>query len=473
MNKYKSLTISLLIISAFSNSCQQDQVEPSVVDEYIEPPLKYKELNTVFPIDKVTDVKFEISTSEWNRLLTNYDINSSNQEYIAADFSITEDNITTKLDGIGIRIRGNTSRNRPEGTRNELHNPTNPDWRHASFSASLKEYRKSQRYKGVKKIDFKWFKDDANYVRELYCYDLFERFGVWTAPHSSYSTLTIKIKEDQNAAYFGVYHMVESIDENYLKSREQLFGSYNGNLWKCSSGADLKYIYSNGMGVENVTLDPKTSQTYIYDLKTNKENIETAKAQLTTFITELNSKSGAELKTWLQSRMDVDFFLRTYAVNVMVGSWDDYWHNRANYYIYFDQNNQFYFIPYDYDNTLGTSAMWGSIPGGSGTRDLLNWGSDACPLVAKILTIPEFKTIYVNYLYDLADPANDYFYSGMSIPRIENWQAMVQPYVSNDTGEDMEIGDRPAYWADQPQYRLNSLTNNFFVIRQTHLPPRP
>ena len=94
MNKYKSLTISLLIISAFFNSCQQDQVEPSVVDEYIEPPLKYQELNTVFPIDKVTDVKFEISTSEWNRLLTNSDINSSNQEYIAADFSITEDNIT-------------------------------------------------------------------------------------------------------------------------------------------------------------------------------------------------------------------------------------------------------------------------------------------------------------------------------------------------------------------------------------------
>ena len=66
-------------------------------------------------------------------------------------------------------------------------------------------------------------------------------------------------------------------------------------------------------------------------------------------------RSGSSaLKTFLETHMDVDQFLRAYAVNVMVGMWDDYWHGKNNYYFYFDENNKFYF-PFDYDNTLGTS----------------------------------------------------------------------------------------------------------------------
>lgn len=465
MNKY--LSFALLFLTIFTYSCQQNQEDP-LID--IQQPANYKDLNNTFPIDKITSIKFEISTNEWNKLLTNFDINPNNKDYIIGDFIITQDNVTTYLDSVGIRIRGNHSRMRPEGNQNELHNTTIPDWHHASFSVGVKKYKKTQRYKGEEKIDFKWFKDDANYVRELYCYDLFERFGIWTAPQSCYSTLTIRIKEDEKDAYFGVYHMVESIDENYLKSRKQLFGSCNGNLWKCSGRSNLKDTYSTLMGIENITLDPLTQKKYTYDLKTNEQNLESAKAQLMAFITDLNSKSETTLKTWLESRMDVDFFLKTYAVNVMVGNWDDYWVNCNNYYIYFDLNNQFYFIPFDYDNTLGTSALMQN----TGTQNLLEWGfGEGNPLVAKILSIPEFKTIYVNYLYDLANPVNDYFYSDKSISRINNWQNMIREYVSNDTGEDMEIGDRPASLGNQPQYRLNSLTNNFFITKQTHLPPKP
>jgi spore coat protein CotH len=68
--------------------------------------------------------------------------------------------------------------------------------------------------------------------------------------------------------------------------------------------------------------------------------------------------------------MDVNLFLKTYAVNVTVGMWDDYWSNSNNYYFYFDAAGKFYFIPYDYDNTLGTSLLMTD----SGIQDPLNWG---------------------------------------------------------------------------------------------------
>jgi len=82
------------------------------------------------------------------------------------------------LTDVGIHIRGNTSRRRPEGAKGEVHNPTEPIWHHSSFAVNFKKFVKGQRLAGAEKVNLKWFKDDANYVREIYCYDLFERFGV-------------------------------------------------------------------------------------------------------------------------------------------------------------------------------------------------------------------------------------------------------------------------------------------------------
>ncbi len=440
-------------------SCHKD--DPPVVENPEINPV----LNDIFDINKVQNISFLISTSEWNRLLTNFDSNPYNEEYILAECTINDGSSDTRLDSIGIRIRGNTSRRRPEGNFGELHNTSEPDWHHAHFALSFRKYNKMQRYRKLERMNLKWFKDDANYVREVYCYDLFERFNVWTAPQSSYCRLTIKIKEDPQEAYYGVYQMIENVDEDFLANRSELFASAYGNLWKCSWGADLHSDQPDKMGVEDITLDPSTMKTYTYDLKTNKGNVEVVKTQLAKFINDFNAKSGVVFQTWAEEHIDIPLLLRTYAVNVMVGMWDDYWANNNNYYIYFDGDGKFYFIPFDYDNTLGTSLMMDS-----GRQDLLRWGPDNRPLIHKIITIPEFKKLYISYLYELAHPNNDYFFISRSLDRIQKWQAMIEPFVNNDTNEDMEIGDQPASWGNQPQYRLHSQTDNFFDVRGAHLP---
>ena len=40
---------------------------------------------------------------------------------------------------------------------------------------------------------------------------------------------------------------------------------------------------------------------------------------------------------WSNSNMDMDLFMKTYAANVILGMWDDYWTNMNNYYFYFDK----------------------------------------------------------------------------------------------------------------------------------------
>lgn len=187
-----------------------------------------KVLAYMYDLVALPEYNLEISTAEWNKFLTYFDQNPNNEEYILASCAITKNQLEHKFATVGMRLRGNTSRRRAEGVKGEMHNALAPDWHHASFTVKFNKYNKTQKFLGQEKIILKWFKDDALYAREVYCYDLFERFGVWTAPQSSYCKLTIKIKEDPKAAYFGVYQLVEPVDEDYLRNRVAKFADING-----------------------------------------------------------------------------------------------------------------------------------------------------------------------------------------------------------------------------------------------------
>lgn len=438
-NIYKLLILCLLLAG-----CTKEQVSEEPAE-------------TNFELFKMTDlpsIYLEIDTNQWNTLLRNFDKNPMNEKYIFGSYSFSLNSKIVTLDSIGIRIRGNSSRRRPEGSTSQLHSLSNPDWHHSHFALNFDKYIDDQRFNGLEKINLKWFKDDPSYVKEVYCYDLFERFGVWTAPQSSYCLLTIKIKGDQSAAYFGVYQMVESIDEDYLLKRGAKWGAAEGFLWKGGwAGSDnANFASIKSIGVEDVNINPSKSKYYAYDLKNRKSELVAATDELTNFITNLNSLNGTQFEQWITSVMDVDLFLKTYAVNVIVGMWDDYWTNANNFYFYFAKNNKAYFIPYDYDNTLGTSLFYNS-----GTKDMTEWGPmDQRPLITKILAIPAYMTKYKSYIKDLASVNNSYFNKTASLSRIEEWQNRVGQYVSNATDEDMTISDAPATWGNAPFYRLKS-----------------
>jgi hypothetical protein len=78
----------------------------------------------------------------------------------------------------------------------------------------------------------------------------------------------------------------------------------------------------------------------------------------------------------------------------------------------------------------------------------------------------DFKQTYKNALLELTDPTKDLFDMESSVSRIKLWQENIAPYVSNDTGEDMKIEDKPASWGNHHEYRLmDKGTNNFFRVK--------
>jgi len=430
-------------------------------------PVHVKEgYNYVWDNDVIPELHINVSLDEWNRLLALYDANAYTTQYVTASVTFTKGSETTVINDVGLRLKGNTSRRRPEGWYGQMHERDNTDWHHAHFGLNLRKYVDDDAHtiQGVRKLHLKWFKDDPMYVREMFCYELFRRAGVWTAIRDNYCRLWLHVEGDSKEAYYGVYELMEPIDKRYVKDRKERFGSDKGYLWKCrNSAAGL----NNPTG--DIWYDDDSDDRHAYTLETQTEEFDNARAQLVDFMDKLSHLSDNEFYSWIQQATDIDLLLKTYAVNVAVGMWDDYWNNANNYYIYFNGKDltgyQFFLIPYDYDNTLGTSLRCG-VQDDAGRQSPLHWGNDNNPLIARILKFSDFKAKYVAYLKELINEKNALMDRRSSQARIRAWQSRISQYIDNDTGEDTFIEDKPASWGNHSEYNLLKTDNaNFFNVK--------
>ena len=439
-------------------------------------------LDFIFGTDSVAEITLTIDRSEWNTLLDNYDTNDKNEDCIYADFKMTKGDYTRQAEDIGMRLRGNTSRIRPQQGDNYYQAHFKIDFEEWIEDDTIEEGKLAGCMKG---IILKRFKDDPTYVREVFGYNFFRNNGIWTAPRAGYTRLFINIEEENGETTelnYGVYAMIEEINKQFLKERSEItpqigtkFNGNKGNLWKCcwqsSNGASMATDFDawRSFGVEEIFLDEAKSMRYDYDLKTNKDDLISARDEFIDFIYKLNDLSTAEeIMAFYEKRMDVGLFLKTYACNVLLGMDDDYWNNKNNYYFYFDKKGKCYFIPYDYDNILGTNCF-----DDTATKNPIAWGRDGvnAPLIEKLLSVPEYKKMYVDYLLELSEETS--FVTGSQV-EIQRLQALVKDYVRSDSDNlryydtSNDISDNAAPWcSNYGKYKLLSgdEQTNYFMAK--------
>ena len=451
-------------------------------------------LDTIFNPDELGEIVLVIDRSEWKKHLYYCD-NSWNQHedsVVAKGFYFKKDNKEWFFKDIGFRIRGNTSRRRPQ-LGNEAENN---DYVQAHFALDFEEWTEDDKKLAncMKGLILKRFKDDPTYSREIYSYNLFRQNGIWISPRAAYTRLIIQIDEGDGTfetVDYGIYSMIEEIKKQFLKERTEETGGYlssnKGNLWKCL-GANFKDTYS--IGEEDVYFEKDKNgnitnfvrNTFAYDYKS--DDFDSAKTQLLDFIEELNNlpnctdgyNDEADIETielFYTKKMDGDLFLKTYAINVILGMWDDYWINNNNYYFYFDKGGKAYFIPYDYDNSLGVCHLGVD----AGKANPFEWGNltdGKHPLIQKILQVPEYMKLYQKYLLEYSNE-DSYFDDDKSIARIKNWQSMIEPYIYSENlvyaDTTTEFIDKPAGWGDSyKNYTIYTPGEmNYFTVRQNSI----
>ncbi|HWV16820.1 MAG TPA: PKD domain-containing protein [Cellvibrio sp.] len=412
----------------------------------------------VFDINALPEISIEISPAQWNVLLSSTKLVRPKAQITS--FTFTKNGISETVTNIGVKMSGNTSFVNPETGTSHCVNCA--DWVQANFNFDFTAFVGTQTFRGLSGLKIKRFRDDPTYIREIVANDIMQKFGIFTVHSSTYARVYIHVTGDNQRAYFGVYRMNEDVNElEYLTSR---FGVDNdaGQLWKmsystvpnCSGPADLTPIPvdSNKMSRDDCT----------YEFKGKKAVFAAAKTSFVAFLEAINSKSGADFKLYAEEKINTELLLKGMAAEAVLGQWDGMSTHFNNYYLYFDEAGVMQFIPFDMDNTLGTSS---AVIGDSGTANLLTWGKNI--LALKMLSIPEYKAQYVAYLNELVNNS-ELMVEGRTVSWIKARQNLVKNVLVNDTGDNGTFKDSPSSWGNRPNYRIFDLAagTNWYATKK-------
>lgn len=334
--------------------------------------------------------------------------NLENNRYLPASLHYTTSEIDTNFDNIGIRLRGNTSRESAK----------------KSFKLSFNAFDDEGEFFGLKKFNLNGEHNDPSVIRSKLCWDLFQTVRV-PASRAAHARFYI------NGEYRGLYIHVEEYDGSFL---ERQFGSNDGNFFKCLWPADLAYIGDDPNLYKFTSGDRRA-----YDLRTNEE--EDDYSDLAHFINVLNNLTGDAFIDSLEASFDVWDYLKVQAVEVLAGHWDNYWYNKNNFFLYHNPvDDRFVYIPYDVDNTFG--IWWDFIEPGQdwGTKNIYAWGNiwnEPRPLTDRILDVDQYRNLYTYFIGQLLAQA---FNDGPLFVRIGEIGSRIRTAAEEDPYRPLDYG---------------------------------
>jgi len=231
-----------------------------------------------------------------------------------------------ELTNVGVKLKGGTGSARPLGEK-------------PGFSFKTNEFVKGQSLHGMKKFVLNNAVQDPSFLSELVAYEIWRRAGV---PARRASHVRVRL----NGAYLGVYVVAESYEGGFL---DRTFADGKGNLYEGAPGVDLS-------DVDALELDTNT--------QTND------RSDLVALAAVLLATPDEEFAAALEGVLDVEEFLRYWAVEALLDHWDGYAAQSAedasipgpnNYYAYHDPSTGlFSLLPWGADQCLvraGSSVL--------------------------------------------------------------------------------------------------------------------
>lgn len=220
--------------------------------------------------------------------------------------------------------------------------------------------------KGMKKLDLKWNKSkDASLVVQPFAFSFFQKHGI-ISQNSTLTTLKY------NNTKMGVVTINEPITKHLFR-RYLPKTTTDGALYKVGWGKVHNDDRMGSLRIEDYDSDSAsigeenkfTNYTPIYDRKEGPTD-DALLLNLMRVLKQNEGKTPAQYSSALEAVLDMDSFLVYAALSYLIGNPDDMRNNGNNYYIFFNpsENNKAYFIPYDYDWSLGVTYadMFGVSP---------------------------------------------------------------------------------------------------------------
>ncbi|KAI7902376.1 coth protein-domain-containing protein [Cokeromyces recurvatus] len=350
-------------------------------------PTLYKPLDDIHRIysqlhidDEIPTIHLIASQNDIDKLHTS---NSTEDIEVTANMTYVTLNDTLVFQNTTLSLSGRSSRWMPK------------------LSYNIKLDKKDRLY-DYRRLKLRALYTDPSYIREKMAYDVIKSVGLLS---SELSYVRVMINHHE----IGLFGLIDTFKDPWLAN---VFANgnedykngylYQGVFMSPTSGltnhtSDLAYYdniteYSDGQ--YKIKVEPSDGEGG--EVKDAYEPL----MAFTKFIKDAPTNTSDAVTEW-RKHLNTESFLRSMALEVILGYSDGYLSMADNYYLYQNPDrNNFFYISSDMDLTLGSTMfkldwMWSgnySTFPGMGTRPLMN----------KILQVPEFKQRYEELLVDIA-----------------------------------------------------------------------
>jgi spore coat protein CotH len=316
---------------------------------------------TFFEEGVVHAIDVTITEDDWADILANPEDETYHEAKVTIDGVVA--------DTVGLRTKGNSS----------LKSVASSESDRFSFKIKLDEYVEDQTLLGLDEFVLNNMFSDASYMREYLSYKIMGEAGL-AVPLSSFVEVSI------NGERFGLYLMVEAIEDSYLN---RAFGENEGNLYKQEQGSTLIY---------------ETDEAYKSSEQKNGDD--ETKTDLANFIKILNEMPDGE-KGEIESVLNVDSALKYIAANTVLENYDSYNGSFAqNYYLY-NQSGQFNVIPWDFNMAFG-GFQGGALSTIDIDTPISGTSLEKVPLIQNLLEVEAYKTRYYEIIEDYLTILEDF-----------------------------------------------------------------
>ena len=271
------------------------------------------EANKLFEPDRIVKIEFELAPEDWDTIrVQSRDFASSlTREPVDSPFTYVKANMT--IDGIKI----NDVAIRKKGFLGSLHAER------PSLKVNFAKYVKQKPIEGLSRLTLNNNNQDPGRILQYITYKLYNESGTH-APRCGFAAVTV------NGKYLGIYSNVESVKPSFL---ERGFSDGSGPLFE----GTVTDFYPDWVGK--------------FELKNKAANRELLQPVVDAFAAE-----EIDLKQ-VERLIDVDAFIKFWAMESLTGFWDGYCSNQNNYFVYKNpENEKLYFIPWGTDSSLAKTT---------------------------------------------------------------------------------------------------------------------
>lgn len=191
-----------------------------------------------------------------------------------------------------------------------------------SLKLDFNDLREGRTYQNSTRLTLNNNRQDPSNARQCLAYEQFRQAGI-AAPRCNYARVRV------NGEDLGVFTNVEPIKKPFL---ERAFGDDKGNQYEAQ------------------TSDFGTWLSQRFEKKTNKKENDRSDLQS---VTDALALPDDQLMNVLPQLVDVDEFIRFWAVETLIGAWDSATGNANNFHIYrAPDDGLFHFIPWGADTAF-------------------------------------------------------------------------------------------------------------------------